>query len=97
MTKQEKARWLSEIYTAVAEGRTMQYVVDGTWWDQQCGPDMNSDLECWRIKPEPREVETLVYHRNGNERWVRIPDDWFGVVTVRVTEILEDTALREVE
>jgi hypothetical protein len=97
MTKQEKARWLVKMYTAVAEGRTMQYENDGTWWEQQCGPDMNSNVEHWRIKPEPREVEALVYHRNENERWVRIPNDWPSGTRVRVTEILEDAALCEGE
>jgi hypothetical protein len=90
MTKQEKARWLLEIYTAVAEGRTVQYVVDGTWLDQSCGPDMISDPEYWRIKPEPpepREHEAVVHRSDCT--WVQLPNDWPEGTKVRVTEIIE--------
>jgi hypothetical protein len=102
MTKQEKARWLSEMYAAMADGKQLQYQLIYTgskWYDNHMdnGPYFHSNPEYWRIKPEPREVEALVYQRNENERWVRVPNDWPSGAKVRVTEILEDEALREGE
>ena len=91
MTREETARWLSELYAVVADGRTMQYEMDGTWWDQQCGPDMNSNVEHWRIKPEPREVVRTVEDLPAWEASaVVLPDDWKPGTKVRVTEIIEE-------
>jgi hypothetical protein len=58
MTPIEKAKWIAEFYKAVAEGKTVQESFSGKWIDCATsglvGPDMCSNLDFWRIKPEPR-------------------------------------------
>lgn len=52
-----KATALAEFYTAKAEGKTLQYNIPVLGWrnaGSTDGPDMQSDLSRWRIKPEPR-------------------------------------------
>lgn len=85
MTIQEKAQWLSEFYAAVAAGKTVQCMAD-KWEDvgpdNLCGPDMTSDVDDWRIKPEPRRMwqtpnasvafpdkETRTYHPDVAAGW----------------------------
>jgi hypothetical protein len=93
MTREEKARWLSEIYAAIAEGKTLQYRIGSKWHDDPMddGPYFYSNPEDWRIKPEPREcvrpVVGTLFSRDGH--WVKVPDDWPSGTKVRVTEILE--------
>lgn len=90
MTREGKARWLSDMYAAMAEGKTLQY----RWVDvgEDSGPGMGSDPEYWRIKPGPvgcvRLVEWLDEDVVGGN-WVKIPDHWPKGTKVRVTEILE--------
>jgi hypothetical protein len=95
VTKQEKARWLVEMYTAVANGKLVQYksAMDYMWRDSDRGPDMDCDPECWRIKSEPREATHLVTYFDGCEasgNWVKVPDSWPEYTKVRVTEIIEE-------
>jgi hypothetical protein len=62
MTPQEKAKWIAEFYNAVAAGKTVQESFSGKWRDCAAsglvGPDMCSNLDFWRIKPEPRRMWT---------------------------------------
>lgn len=57
MDSKDKARKLAEIYQAVADGKQMQFrAIDiDTWFNNNNGPNLTSDLSLWRIKPEPRE------------------------------------------
>ena len=94
MTREEKARWLSEIYAAMAEGKTVQYLFGNNWLDYvgDIGPDMGTNEDIWRIKPEPREATHLVAYFDGClvcGNWVKVPDSWSEGTKVRVTEILE--------
>jgi hypothetical protein len=79
----------------MADGRTLQYQSGSKWYDNQItnGPHFHSNPGWWRIKPEPREHEAVV-HRSDC-KWVQLPNDWPEGTKVRVTEILEDEALRE--
>jgi hypothetical protein len=60
MTPIEKAKWLAEFYGAIAEGKTVQQLFSGKWRDNATndlvGPDMSSNPDFWRIKPEPRRM-----------------------------------------
>lgn len=40
---------------ALAEGKTIQLHVAGTWQNNPC-PDFSADPEFYRIKPEPRVI-----------------------------------------
>jgi hypothetical protein len=94
MTREEKARWLSEMYAAMAEGKTLQYQSGSKWYDNHMdnGPYFHSIPEYWRIKSEPREATHLVAYFDGCEvsgNWVKVPDSWPEYTKVRVTEIIE--------
>jgi hypothetical protein len=63
MTPIEKAKWLAEFYGAVAAGRTVQTRENGSWIDVRFephatnyAPNMMSNYNSWRIKPEPRRM-----------------------------------------
>jgi len=55
-----KSAALAELYTARANGKTLQHEIsltgDDRWIDHVdgSGPNLASDLSCWRVKPEPR-------------------------------------------
>jgi hypothetical protein len=61
-----KSAALAELYTAKANGKTLQILEDGKWTDWSpgiwsgstlsYGPNFASDLSCWRVKPEPRRM-----------------------------------------
>jgi hypothetical protein len=91
MTREEKARWLAKMYTAIANGETLQYksATDGMWRDSVRGPDMDCEPQYWRIKPEPRECISSVVAFTFNEVWVKVPSDWPEGTEVIVKEIIE--------
>jgi hypothetical protein len=58
----EASTWLSDIYSAAAQGKTIQYLEDGVWNDCTYSSDWPT-LDEWedesgdfRIKPEPRRM-----------------------------------------
>jgi hypothetical protein len=58
----EASKWLSDIYSAAAQGKTIQYLGDGVWNDCTYSSDWPT-LDEWedesgdfRIKPEPRRM-----------------------------------------
>jgi hypothetical protein len=60
---QAKAAELAALYTAVANGKTLQCLLmldpkEGCWIDHDngSGPNLHSDLSKWRVKPEPRRM-----------------------------------------
>jgi hypothetical protein len=65
MTPQEKAKWLAEFWAQIAAGKTAQTNENGGWIDVQFeplatnyAPNMMSNPNTWRIKPEPRRMWT---------------------------------------
>jgi hypothetical protein len=52
----EKAKWLSELYAAVANGEELECWHNDTeeWSTAHCGPSLTSRTDWWRIKPKPR-------------------------------------------
>jgi hypothetical protein len=60
----EASKWLADIYSAAAQGKTIQYFGDGVWNDCTYSSDWPT-LDEWedefgdfRIKPEPRRMWT---------------------------------------
>jgi hypothetical protein len=53
-----KSAELAAFYTAKANGKTLQAECSGGWADRdnESGPNMQSDLSRWRVKPEPRRM-----------------------------------------
>jgi hypothetical protein len=70
-----KSSALAELYTARANGKTLQHEIsltgDDRWIDHVdgSGPNLASDLSCWRVKPEPQRV------------WVRVEEGYVKVCT----------------
>jgi hypothetical protein len=60
MTPIEKAKWLAEFWAQIAAKKIAQEFFQGEWHDisadELVGPDAGSDLDDWRIKPEPRRM-----------------------------------------
>jgi hypothetical protein len=66
MTQDEikaKSAALAELYTAKANGKTLQCLLmldpkEGRWIDHDngSGPNLHSDFSRWRIKPEPQRI-----------------------------------------
>jgi len=57
-----KSAELAAFYTAKANGRTLQYHVGSLGWmneEDTQGPDMDSDLSRWRVKPEEVKEKTV--------------------------------------
>jgi hypothetical protein len=80
MTPIEKAKWLAEFYGAVAEGKTAQTNENGEWIDVRFeplatnyAPNMMSNLNGWRIKPEPRRMwmglRGATYEEEAAAKW----------------------------
>lgn len=49
---------LAALYTAKANGKVLEYDTKAIGWvdnGASSGPDMQSDLSRWRVKPEPRK------------------------------------------
>lgn len=91
MKIEDKARWLARIYTGMSDGRTLEYYINGTWVeDNSAGPDLNSNPNYWRIKPEPREHLSKVQSLSGIPgRFVNVPITWPLGTHVRVIEVEE--------
>jgi hypothetical protein len=54
MNYREKCRWLADFYREAAEtGRVMQTNHNGQWVNPRIGPNLNSTVSDWRLKPEP--------------------------------------------
>jgi len=52
-----KSLELAALYTAKANGKVLEYDTNAIGWvdnGASSGPDMQSDLSRWRVKPEPR-------------------------------------------
>lgn len=90
MTPEEikaKASELAALYTAKANGKTLQHriALDGAnqWMDHfdGTGPHWGSDMSSWRVKPEPRtfwvllnpdgEVIDATRHQARADRWLK--------------------------
>jgi len=59
-----KASELAAFYTAKANGKILQYDTKAVGWvdsGSTSGPDMQSDLTRWRVKPEPRRMWQVEY------------------------------------
>jgi hypothetical protein len=59
----EKAKWLSELYAAVANGEELQVWKSDTdeWRDATSGPNLSTiEKGWWRIKPKPRRFWVLL-------------------------------------
>ncbi len=92
MTPIEKAKWLSEFYAAIAEGKTAQVQgMNGKWIDCHTvdywpgmGSALNSKHE-WRIKPEPQRRWTCNGEETAN---VMVASKW-RTQGFQVTEWLE--------
>jgi hypothetical protein len=88
MDNLEKAKWLAEMYTALAEGKLLEKkCVTYGWVTATIYPDMNSNPKLWRIKPEPRVHIDYVRPRAGGGRFVYVPNSWPLDAAVRVTEL----------
>jgi hypothetical protein len=54
-----KSAELAVFYTAKANGKVLEYDTKAIGWvdnGASSGPDMQSDLSRWRIKPEPQRI-----------------------------------------
>lgn len=66
MTPEEikaKSLELAALYTAKANGKTLQYDAPSLGYSDACrtdGPTMGSNLSRWRVKPEPRTFWVLL-------------------------------------
>lgn len=66
MTPQEikdKSAELAAFYVAKANGKILEYDTKSIGWvdnGSTSGPDMQSDLTRWRVKPEPRTFWVLL-------------------------------------
>ena len=66
MTPEEikaKSAELAALYTAKANGKILEYDTKSIGWvdnGSTSGPDMQSDLSRWRVKPEPRTFWVLL-------------------------------------
>jgi hypothetical protein len=72
-----KAKWLSEMYAAKANGEVLQ-LKDGTiklWLDHpnDYGPTLQSDTSNWRLKPKPRRMWQKVNKAGGEENPITDP------------------------
>jgi hypothetical protein len=73
MTPEEikaKSSELAAFYTAKANGKILQYDTKAVGWvdsGSTSGPDMQSDLTRWRVKPEPRRMWTTIDATTFNE------------------------------
>jgi len=59
MNERERDQWVSDMWAARAQGKTLQVVESGKWRDAIDGPGGYGNIDHWRIKPEPREWWTL--------------------------------------
>jgi hypothetical protein len=84
-----KAKWLSEIYAAMSEGKLLEYHINGIWIeDDTAGPDLNSNPDYWRIKPEPREHLSRVQNLSGIPgHFINVPITWPLGMPVFIKEI----------
>ena len=92
-----KSAELAALYTAKANGKVLEYDTKAIGWvdnGASSGPDMQSDLSRWRVKPEPRRMwETPSASSFTNNHNVRTyhqdeADEW-RVKGYKVTEWLE--------
>ena len=66
MTPEEikaKSAELAALYVAKANGKILEYDTKSIGWvdnGSTSGPDMQSDLSRWRVKPEPRTFWVLL-------------------------------------
>jgi len=59
-----KASELAALYVAKANGKILEYDTKVVGWvdnGSTSGPDMQSDLTRWRVKPEPRRMWQVEY------------------------------------
>lgn len=81
----EKAKWMSELWTAIAEGKQVQYLTVGDNWvdifnedgTRKYEPNTHSDPDNWRVLPAPRRMwETpgyggwcITYNEEEAKQW----------------------------
>jgi hypothetical protein len=83
-----KAAELAALYTAKANGRTLQIQHGQNEWmdsDLIYGPTIGSDLSRWRVKPEPRRMWSTGIGTTFDEAEA---DEW-RVKGYKVTEWME--------
>lgn len=95
-----KAAELAALYTAKANGKTLQHEIsltgDDRWIDHVdgSGPNLASDLSCWRVKSEPRRMweapSPMAFCNNHNARTDRKDEaDAWRAKGLNVTEWVE--------
>jgi len=83
-----KSAELAALYTAKANGKVLEYDTKAIGWvdnGASSGPDMQSDLARWRVKPEPRRMWSTIDMTTFNEAE---SDEW-RVKGYKVTEWME--------
>lgn len=91
MDKNE-AKCLSDLYAALAAGKTLQYKHKDIGWVDQNIESIPGSINCkdWRVKKGPREhITHLNCSDHGGLTYVYCPADWANVKQVKVIEILE--------
>jgi len=87
-----KSLQLAALYTAKADGETLQVKYDTGWVDQveNAGPGMDSDLSRWRVKPEPRRMWTTENQNHGATRNEQLVAEWKrqGITVTEWQEVL---------
>ena len=77
MTPEEiktKSAELAALYVAKANGKILEYATPSVGWidsGSASGPDMQSDLTRWRVKPEPRRMWETPSATFGGSGYVR--------------------------
>ena len=74
MTREE-AKKLLPIIQAYAEGKTIQFLIDGTWRDMSVTNFTNA-ANCYRIKPEPKHRPFKTKEECWNEMLKHQPFGW---------------------
>ena len=91
MDTKEQARKLIPLLQAYVDGKTLQWrQTSREWLVTEQYPTMWSNLDDWRVKPEPREVVRYVkMFGETDSRCVIIPWEW-DCEKVRVIEVLDE-------
>ena len=87
-----KASELAALYVAKSNGKTLEYNTQSIGWvdnGSTSGPDMQSDLSRWRVKPEPRRmwrVDSRIWETESK----KIADEWSakGLIVTEWMEVL---------
>ena len=73
----ERAKELLPIIKAYAEGKTIQYLKKGEWFDALFGPSFSLPANTYRIKPEPKYRPFKNQEECFDEMMKHQPFGWF--------------------